>query len=582
MPCIGGGSRGRGRSGPKRPVLSLLAAAIAVLGAAAAPAAAHARRSAPSPRITFYFGLKRPEARAVAAFFAVEQPGSPGYRRFLTPAQVASRYGASAATRAAFLREIRRLGLAARIDPSGVFARVTGTVKRFERAFGVRIASQFDNDVIATAYGTVHDRPLRLPRGLRGLVRDVVPDYEHTAKPPKPSGVPQQGMPPGPKNTGTWIQGCKQARALGAYSYAQVRSAYGVDALGSGAGASVAILNVAEGVTGVDLRAVASCFGYAPIKPRTLLTDGQTRAFGNTIASFEPQEDLALVRGMAPGLKSLTFTQVWGSPELWFLGASQVLDARNRPDSLSISYGECERAIRGAHAPQNTRAGANLLDSLVVRLGLAGVGTFVSTGDFGTSCDGERFKGLAWPGSSPYVTSVGGTRLVLNAANQRTNEVVWNDLQWATPMNGGGATGGGFSSVSARPPFQRALGLPGAKRAVPDVSAHASMFPGWPVELNNHWELDGGTSASTPLTATAFALISSSQRAAGNPPLGPVDGLLYSLERTAPSAIFDIVSGSNGYRKIPGYSARPGYDLASGVGVPQYALLPALIPPAAG
>jgi hypothetical protein len=86
-------------------------------------------------RITFYFGLARPEARAQAAFFAVQRPGSATYRRFLSPAGVAARYGASPAVRSAFIRDARRLGFSVRIDPTGVFARVTGTVRRFERAF---------------------------------------------------------------------------------------------------------------------------------------------------------------------------------------------------------------------------------------------------------------------------------------------------------------------------------------------------------------------------------------------------------------------------------------------------------------
>ena len=77
--------------------------------------------------LTFYFGLQRPDARAIAAFWAVQQPGSASYRRFLTPAQVAWRYGASPATRSAFVTAIRRHRLRASIDPSGVFARVRGT-----------------------------------------------------------------------------------------------------------------------------------------------------------------------------------------------------------------------------------------------------------------------------------------------------------------------------------------------------------------------------------------------------------------------------------------------------------------------
>ena len=57
--------------------------------AAAAPAAAA------SPRITFYFGLERPESAARAAFFAVSDPASPAYRRFASAASVGDRFGAS-------------------------------------------------------------------------------------------------------------------------------------------------------------------------------------------------------------------------------------------------------------------------------------------------------------------------------------------------------------------------------------------------------------------------------------------------------------------------------------------------------
>ena len=93
---------------------------------------------------------------------------------------------------------------------------------------------------------------------------------------------------------------------------------------------------------------------------------------------------------------------------------------------------------------------------------------------------------------------MGGTRLTLNESNQRSDEVVWNDLQWIPASQGGGAGGGGFSSQSPRPPFQLGLGLAGDRRAVPDVSAVASSFPGWPVMLGGHWVLDGGTSAAAP------------------------------------------------------------------------------------
>ncbi len=535
----------------------------------------------PSPRITFYFGLRRPEAKAQAAFFAVQQPGSKTYRHFLSAQQVATRYGASRATRVAFVRDVAKLGLAARIDPSGVVARVSGTVSQFDRTFKVQIQSLFGNFPNVITYFLKGNRRLQLPADLRLLVQDVVPTYAHSAT---PSGhltaIASAAAAQAPRRSGTWTTGCAQAKGTGGFSFAQVRHAYGIDQLGSGAGASVAILNAGEGLSARDIADNARCFGYPTMRARTLLTDGQTRAFG--YGTFEPEEDLALVRGMAPGLRSLTLSQVWLSPELWFLGASQVLDAAPLPDSFSISYGECERSIRGRGSSPTTRAGANLLDSLLARLGLAGVGSYASAGDFGSTCDGQPFAGVAWPASSPFVTAVGGTQLTLNSANQRTSEVVWNDLKWVSVADGGGVGGGGFSVASARPPFQQSLGLPGAARTTPDVSAAASQFPGWPVVLAGNWVTDAGTSAAAPLIASAMAIFSAAQQLRHVPPVGPANGLFYYLAKRVPCTFWDVVSGNNHYLpQVPGFHAKPGYDLASGLGVPQFAALGAVLPPPA-
>jgi kumamolisin len=177
------------------------------------------------------------------------------------------------------------------------------------------------------------------------------------------------------------------------------------------------------------------------------------------------------------------------------------------------------------------------------------------------------------------VTAVGGSRLILNRANQRANEVVWNDLRWLPAAQGGGAGGGGSSSFSAKPPYQRAIA--GNRRAEPDISANASNFPGWPVVLDGNWEVDGGTSAAAPLMASAFAVLDSDLRARHRPPLGPVNGLLYLLHAWAPQTFYDVVSGANGYsRRVPARRAHRGYDLASGLGVPRFQrLLGALSPP---
>jgi tripeptidyl-peptidase-1 len=108
------------------------------------------------------------------------------------------------------------------------------------------------------------------------------------------------------------------------------------------------------------------------------------------------------------------------------------------------------------------------------------------------------------------------------------------------------------------------------------------MLPGYPIRANGQWILDAGTSAAAPLAAAAFTTISARLKAAGKPPLGPVNGLLYWLARHRRGAVYDIVIGNNRYsRKVPGYRAHRGYDLASGLGVPQFSRIATSLPAAA-
>ncbi len=566
----------------QHPMTRRIGRALAIAAALMLCPGVAASTAASPPRITFYFGLKRPEGAARSAFFSVQEPRSRSYRRFLRVGQAAQRYGASQSTRTAFARLLRHRGLSVRFDRSGVFARVSGTVVQLEHVFGVRITRVFSNAPNVYIYSPAANGRLHLPAGLGHLVQDVVATYAHSA--PANGGAARarahlaRRRPP--KRTGTWTRGCRQAKATGAFSFGQVRRAYGIDQLGSGTGASVAILNLGEGVSAGDIAENARCFGYPKIRPRILRSDGQTGPFSQ--GTFEPEEDLAVVRGIAPGLRSLTFTQAWLTPQLWFLGVSNVLAAGRLPDSLSISYGECERDIRAKGSTPLSRAGANLMDAVLVRLGLTGVGVYASSGDFGSSCNGRPYQGTAWPGSSPYLTAVGGTQLTLARDNRRAREVVWNDLKFESINNGAGAAGGGYSAVSARPPFQRGLRLPGTTRMTPDVSAVASEFPGWPVVLAGHWATDAGTSGSAPLVAAAMAIVSAGQRHRHRPPVGPANGLFYYLAGRVPSTIWDVVRGNNGYlRNVRGHVARRGYDLASGVGALRFAALSARLPPPA-
>ena len=191
----------------------------------------------------------------------------------------------------------------------------------------------------------------------------------------------------------------------------------------------------------------------------------------------------------------------------------------------------------------------------------------------------------SWPDSDPLVTAVGGTRLHLAAGGgDGTPATVWNDT-FNAPANefvvgGPGpsplAGGGGRSVVFARPRFQNGVrGVVGGHRGVPDISMSAACngaadmyqsFAGQPAG----WYPTCGTSEAAPEFAGIVAL---ADQVAGHP-LGVINGYLYRLAAQHAPGIVDVVSGNNTVsfrqggrlRTVRGFRARPGYDLASGVG----------------
>jgi kumamolisin len=152
------------------------------------------------------------------------------------------------------------------------------------------------------------------------------------------------------------------------------------------------------------------------------------------------------------------------------------------------------------------------------------------------------------------VIGVGGTSLVLN-----TNGSVAQETGW--PASGGGKSK--FKSIFQRPAWQKGQGVPaGTQRLVPDVSATADPSEGAFLILNGRQVRDlGGTSWSAPVWAGFCALINEARIQANKPPLPFLNPLIYSLLGTA--NFRDIVEGNNG-----AFDAGPGYDMVTGLGVP--------------
>jgi hypothetical protein len=183
---------------------------------------------------------------------------------------------------------------------------------------------------------------------------------------------------------------------------------------------------------------------------------------------------------------------------------------------------------------------------------------------------GDNGAGAQYPATSPDVLAVGGTTLTLGAGNTYGSESAWS---------GGG---GGISADESIPSCQvgKINGVSTTNRAEPDVSMDASPSSGVPIYdsydfgASTPWATYGGTSLATPMWAGIIAIANQGRAIAGVGSLGgatQTNQLIYNL----PSSDFhDITTGSNGY------SAGPGYDLATGIGTPIANLLvPSLAPP---
>ena len=564
-------------------VIAVLAAAlttpIAAQAATAAPVAKWPKPPA-NTKVTFRFGLLRDDAGAAAKLKDVSDPTSTAFRSWLDESAINASYGASSATKKAVRSYFKQHGFTAKVDPSGVFVAVTGKASQWTSLLNVPL-TMTANDTAYDLAGTAifaRKAPV-LPSALIGLVTeavyfDVTSQKIKGALPGAPAPTQNDGDPVAgaPVNNGTWVGSCTKAeQGTQAYSFGQVATAYGITNLSN---TSVGVVTFGEGIANRSLHAAENCWGWPNKNPRYVLTANQTKKANlKSFTGFsEPQLDAQIVRGFIPNATLVNY-QGFVDFNLWFNVLAGAYNDPQRPSVLSISYEECELNIA------DSTSSRGLFDAIALRLGLAGTSVLTASGDSGAAmCDATTSVG--YPATSPYVLAVGGTRLVVNAANARTDEVAWNDYAWLADGDGGGASGGGVSVLEAKPWWQVNVATQYSNRVIPDVAAHSSMFPAWPViyrlknakgEWKRQYDLIAGTSAATPLIATMIASANASR--ADGKQLGFVNPVLYAKGAADQATSFtDVTSGNNAVAgQSTGYSATTGFDLVTGWGVPKLA-----------
>ncbi|TML66181.1 MAG: peptidase S8 [Actinobacteria bacterium] len=322
------------------------------------------------------------------------------------------------------------------------------------------------------------------------------------------------------------VKGNATAAAPSGYGPADLQSAYKLPSATAGSGQTVAIVDAFDDPTAEsDLAQYRSFYGLPPCTT----ANGCFRKVNETGGTIYPAPspdwaleislDLDMVSAVCPNCHIL------------------LVEATTNLDS-DLYTAEDTAAALGANAISNSWGGSEYSGQTSddAHFNHSGVAITASSGDSG--------YGVSYPAASRFLTAVGGTSLTRNSSSRGWTESAWS------------GAGSGCSAYDAKPSWQTDTGC--ARRTVSDVSAVADPNTGVAVLYGGLWWTVGGTSASSPIVASVYAL-------AGN--ASSVTYGSYPYSHT--TGLFDVVSGSNGSCS-PSYlcHGQTGYDGPTGLGTP--------------
>ena len=553
-------------------------------------------------------------------------PASPRYGQFLTPEQFHTAFSPRGQD-VRFLQDtLQGLGFNVEYTPdSGLFVRASGTVAQVKQAFHV------SQDLYSYRGKTLraHAEDPSIPAALSGVVTYIaglddsrkltrplhVSWSRMSAQPNSPSSVSasQQLEPPygadvvvfpcsdywgdsrailegGP---GLFPYGTDLPWAVCGYTPEQVQQAYGVNhTYERGRGVRVAITDLyASPTLASDVNRYSANHGLPPLTEENF---GELLAPNvNSIPAGDPCSSTSWL-----GEQTLDVTAVHSiAPEAYILYVGGTCDDVDMVDggvAIEPTYEVIDHRLAdivstswGYDGEVDLSAGQLAADNAkFIQAAIEGISIVNADGDLGDNIlEGLTVASGNWPSTSPFVTAVGGTSLLLRNDSGEKQEYPWaswyafgdNPLinpngasvtvqGYPTSLLFGGGSGGG-PSLSQTEPFYQLAVVPKAlatqtvdatgamvvlsppKRVTPDISMVADGFGGLlvgetylisspPVDpgctatsvTTEYCEgPSGGTSLSAPLFAGVLALANEARCAHHRGPVGFVNPALYRL-----------------------------------------------------
>ncbi len=528
--------------------------------------------------LTLVLSRSPQQEEAIQQFLADQQnPASPDYHHWLTPAEVGEHFGLSDQDIASISGWLQSQGLHVNwVAPSRIFIGFGGTAADIGRAFQTEMHYYSVNGAQRIS---VNSDPM-IPTALVPTIRAIRGLYTIDEHPAHHISVAESASPQLTTSNGNHFITPSDFDAI-----------YDVPAGFTGAGMTIGIVswsrtNSADfdnfksktGATFADPIEVVPT-AYGGVDPGPALTAPPSGSSSTLAGQEEATLDVVRAGSVAPAASLLL---VVASPAGTNNGvgadAQYLVNSTPVPAQvMSISFGACESSAGPS--------GVAFWNTLFQQAAAEGISVFVSSGDSGASgCDVAFSAPPASPKanspnyicSSSYATCVGGTQF----ADTTSPSTYWSSANssgflsalgyipeggWNEPIDFTvtpnvvqvAASGGGVSNVIATPSWQTGTGVPAARagRYTPDVSFSASSHDGYFACMaaisgggcvtsggSFSFVIFSGTSAAAPGMAGVAALIDQKLGAAQ----GNLNQALYSTASGFPAAFHDVTIATSG------------------------------------
>ncbi len=531
---------------------------------------------------------------------ALQDPSSPAYHKWLTPAQASARYGISATKLSAIQNQLAGFGLQATVV-NNFHLRVTGPAGAVEQALGTVLSTgKYKNGKVVVAA----TQPFNPPGSLNEIgasilgLSDTIRMQAHAHPTAAPLAEPDNRYS---THGGYWFTDLKQAYQFPSYQ--------------TYTGAGVTIATLVDGAYSPS--DMTKYFTHEALATPQFSEINVDKGAPFNADSFETNLDFQQAGGIAPGASIIHYNIPDLSDQSIVDGLSQII-SDNKADIVSMSFGGPEIYYTKADNGGTDFTYILKLEDDLMALGNAQGITFIaSSGDSGAlsavpvvcfntptppNC-GTFAASVQFPASSPHVTGVGGTNLATTYDGTTRNSAYVSEEAYADPLasdifydttatGGYWGSGGGDSIVFKKPVFQVLANTGNNKyRTVPDLAGHMGGCPGGvqgtcnPADsfvyevFNNLYYGAIGTSASAPDFAGLTALAIQSF---GSGRIGNENSYIYTLALAQSLGVTGKVfnQGLPGFNGL--YSTTPtGYNRVLGNGTvngTQFLLAPSLAP----